>query len=145
MSEQILPRRAALGLFAGLPALVAMPAIARASSPSLASAEEAELFALQAEIADADKAFDEASAVCSAAEDVFYAAAPPKPRAPVGDVTGEEWFKAMQAKLAADRSIGPTSERIAYEAAVKERERLCESLKMECGLEAAERRQSKTQ
>jgi hypothetical protein len=45
-------RRAALGLFASLPALVAIPAIARASSPSLASADEAELFALQAEIAD---------------------------------------------------------------------------------------------
>jgi hypothetical protein len=51
-------RRAALGLFAGLSALMATPALVRAATSPAISAEDAELFALAEPIAAADAALE---------------------------------------------------------------------------------------
>ena len=136
-------RRAALGLFAGLSALVATPVIARAATSPTISAEDAELFALAEPIAAADAALEAVNEVHSAAEDVFFAAKLANPTEPPSpDLPEEDWLKALRKKTAEDAERGPSPERAAYEAAVKEHEESCERLRADCGLEAAEQSQS---
>jgi hypothetical protein len=135
-------RRAALGLFAGLSALVATPAIVRAATPSLASAEDAELFALAEPIAAADAALEAVNKVHSAAEDAFFAGRPDRPTEPPSpDLSDEDWLKALRKKTAEDAERGPSPEWVAYKAAVKEHEESSERLRADCGLEAVEQSQ----
>jgi hypothetical protein len=73
---------------------------------SSTTANEVELFALSPQIALADEAA-KAGDVCEAAEEIFWAAPPPKPTLPEVDVSSEEWFKALQAKMASDKNRPP--------------------------------------
>jgi hypothetical protein len=93
-------RRAALGLFAGLSALVATPAVARAMAPTEALADDAELFALAEPIAAADAALEAVNEAHSAAEDAYFAS---KPK------TGSKHFGRRQRKTphADHRQNGP--------------------------------------
>ena len=108
-------------------------AIAQAAA---APVGDAELLALDAEIAEADKAFNAALDVRSEAEGAFAKAKPQRPIAPdYPDVSDEEWLKALLRKTASDEA---RPEVIAHEAAKQEWIQKCERLKEECGLVAAE-------
>lgn len=134
-------RRTMLGLFVAAPA--AMMASAKSTPAALAAgADDAELFALATEIDAADAALNQVDKVHSAAEDAFFEARPRAPTEPASpDRSNEEGTIALRRKMAEGEVRGPSSERVAYEAAVEQHEERCERLKVDCGVEAAERSQ----
>jgi hypothetical protein len=102
---------------------------------------DAELLALGDALARAGELADKAHAAHSAAEDAYFAAKPPAPTAPVVDASSEEWFRAVQAKLASDKAKGPSPEQAAFEQAKANHEKECDRISLECGLAAAEEAQ----
>jgi hypothetical protein len=134
MSEQNKSRR--LFLVAGTAA--ALGATLKRAAAASTTSSDAELFALGEQIAFTDETLEKVCTAHEAAEDVFREATPPAPIPPKVDISNEDWFKALQAKMAAIKDKPPSPEQTAYEAAVKEHEQLCDRIKLDCGFEAAE-------
>jgi hypothetical protein len=128
-------------LFLAAGSAAAVFAAVKSASAGQGAEADAELLAIGDELAHADEVEDKAHAAHSIAEDKFYTAKPPAPIAPEVDVSGEEWFKAIQAKLALDKARGPTLEQAAFERAKAAHEKECERISLECGLTETEEAQ----
>jgi hypothetical protein len=134
MSEHNKSRR--LFLVAGT--ATALAATLKRAAAASTTSSDAELFALGEQVAFTDETLDKVCAAHEAAEDVFRAATPPAPIPPKVDISNEDWFKALQAKMAAIKDKPPSPQQTAYEAAVKEHEQLCDRIKLDCGFDTAE-------
>jgi hypothetical protein len=122
-------RRAALTALAGA-SVLAIPA---AAAPNA----DAALFALQPEIEAADQRETAALKAQSGAEDDYFARQPPKPTRQL-PVLGAKEAEALERfrRCLEEADKGPTP----HEIAVRDWERECERLAIECGREAAEER-----
>jgi hypothetical protein len=128
-------------LFLAAGSAAAIFATLKSASAGQGAEADAELLAIGDQLARADEVEDRAHAAHSIAEDKFYAAKPPAPIEPEVDVSGEEWLKALQAKMASDKERGPTPEQAAFEQAKADHEKECERIRLDCGLAAAEEAQ----
>lgn len=117
----------------------ALSATLKSAAAANMASGDAELFALASQITLADESLEKVCGAHEAAEDVCRAASPPAPVPPKFDVSNEDWFKALHAKMAALKDKPPSSEQVAYDAAVKEHEQLCDRIKLDCGFDAVER------
>jgi hypothetical protein len=105
---------------------------------ALPAGADAELMALTDAIARADKAEAIASDAHTIPEKAFFDARPTAPTAPAIDISSEDWFKAMQDKLASDEAGDAGRAQAAeYEKALAEHKQAIERLRVDSGLAAA--------
>ena len=129
-------RRAALRLFAGVPALAVLPVAALASTASPVHPDAA-LFAMRPAIDAADSDLEAALAALNPAEEAFFEKEPDRPKPPETILSAEE-RQAIDALRAASAKRGRAPEWVAYEQAVQAYEREVERLHAECGVTAAQ-------
>jgi hypothetical protein len=136
-------RRAALGAFAGLPALAILPSAG--STLALVSVTspvhpDAALFAMQSAIDAADRDLQAAFDALNPVEDAYFDKVSDRPVAPKEAVFSPEEQQALDAFAARLREgrKTPSPARKAYEQAFQDHEREVERLKAECGLTAGQ-------
>jgi hypothetical protein len=141
-------RRAALGAFAGLPALAILPAAG--STLALVSVTspvhpDAALFAMQSAIDAADRELQAAFDALNPVEDAYFDKAPDRPAQPEATMFSAEEQQALDAFAAKMRTHKPSPAWTAYEQAFQDYEEEVERIKAECGVTAAEENRDSVQ